>query len=222
MIYEHFRATGAYEAVQGLSDLFNIRFKISDIRWDQALLRAIQIPPGLDLEGLYKSKFQDSVQLSDCIGSCVNKRIFETTNRQTYSRLTTVVRRHILIRVMRTRNFRVRNATLWKEVAVTKSHKRDKNKRWRGTWENAFSGKQLDSCSKGDSCSFSHDRASGNRCDQRRDGKSSSPAPKVQAAGEKVLHGTRGMIPCRHFVGRKCTNPVMLLLAPSGLSQLQV
>ena len=25
MIYEHFRATGAYEAVQGLSDLFNIR-----------------------------------------------------------------------------------------------------------------------------------------------------------------------------------------------------
>ena len=25
MIYEHFRATGAYEAVQGLSELFNIR-----------------------------------------------------------------------------------------------------------------------------------------------------------------------------------------------------
>ena len=36
-------------------------------------------------------------------------------------------------------------------------------------------------CSKGDSCSFSHDLASGNRCDQRRGGQSTSLAPKAQA-----------------------------------------
>ena len=45
MIYEHFRATGAYEAVQGLSDSFSIRLQNDDVpdfddRWDQALLAA--------------------------------------------------------------------------------------------------------------------------------------------------------------------------------------
>ena len=42
MIYEHFRATGACEAVQGPSDLFNVRLQNDDVldfdtRWDQAL-----------------------------------------------------------------------------------------------------------------------------------------------------------------------------------------
>ena len=45
MIYEHFRATGAHEAAQGLSDLFNIRLRNDDVqdfdgRWDRALLSA--------------------------------------------------------------------------------------------------------------------------------------------------------------------------------------
>ena len=31
MIYEHFRATGAYEALQGLSDLFNVRLQNDDV-----------------------------------------------------------------------------------------------------------------------------------------------------------------------------------------------
>ena len=43
MIHEHFRASGAYEAVQGLPDLFSIRLHNDDVqdfdvRWDQALL----------------------------------------------------------------------------------------------------------------------------------------------------------------------------------------
>ena len=42
MIYEHFRATGASEAVQGLSDLFSFHLQNDDVqdfdvRWDQAL-----------------------------------------------------------------------------------------------------------------------------------------------------------------------------------------
>ena len=32
MIYEHFRATGAHEAVQGLSDLFNILLQNDDFQ----------------------------------------------------------------------------------------------------------------------------------------------------------------------------------------------
>ena len=40
-----------------------------------------------------------------------------------------------------------------------------------------YQWKALGQCSKGDSCSFSHDRASGNRRDEKRDGQSSSLAP---------------------------------------------
>ena len=68
MIYEHFRATGAYEAVLGLSDLFNIRLQNDDVqdfdvRWDQALLLSNDIPSDMILEGLYKSKLQESALL---------------------------------------------------------------------------------------------------------------------------------------------------------------
>ena len=67
MIYEHFRATCAWKAVQGLSDLFNIRLqndnvKDFDARWDQALLSTSETPTEIVLKGLYKSNFQDSVQ----------------------------------------------------------------------------------------------------------------------------------------------------------------
>ena len=45
MIYEYFRATGAYEAVQGLSDVFATSLQSDDVqdfdvRWDQALSSA--------------------------------------------------------------------------------------------------------------------------------------------------------------------------------------
>ena len=68
MIYEHFRATGAYDAAQGLSDLYNVRLQNDDVqdfdtRWDHALLSASVVPTEKILEGLYKSKLQDSVQL---------------------------------------------------------------------------------------------------------------------------------------------------------------
>ena len=60
MIHEHFRATWFYEAVQGLSDLFNIRLQNDDVQdfdvwWDHALLSATEIPTDVILEGLYKS-----------------------------------------------------------------------------------------------------------------------------------------------------------------------
>ena len=68
MIYEHFRATGACEVVQGLSDLFSVRLQNDDVqdfdvRWDEALLSASDMLSDVILEGLYKSKLQDSVQL---------------------------------------------------------------------------------------------------------------------------------------------------------------
>ena len=56
MIYEHFRATGAHEAVQGLSHLFSISLQKDDVqdidvRWDQALLSACDMPTEMVMEG---------------------------------------------------------------------------------------------------------------------------------------------------------------------------
>ena len=60
MIYEYFRGTRAYEAVQGLSDLFpkslqNVDVEDFDVGWDHALLSVSEIHSDMILEGLYKS-----------------------------------------------------------------------------------------------------------------------------------------------------------------------
>ena len=49
MIYEHFRATRAYEAVQRLSNLSSISLQNDDVkdfavRWDRALLTVSEMP----------------------------------------------------------------------------------------------------------------------------------------------------------------------------------
>ena len=68
MIHGHFQSTGAYDAAQDLSDLFNIRLHNDDVqdfaaKWDQALWCTSEIPTEMVLEGLYKSRAQDTVQL---------------------------------------------------------------------------------------------------------------------------------------------------------------
>ena len=82
-----------------------------------------------------------------------------------------------------------------------------------------FQWKAMGQCSKGDSSSLSHDRASGDTCDQRQERQSSSPAPKAQTQtdGKKPSKGSglREESPsvkgdpfaCRHFFRSKCTNP---------------
>ena len=131
MIYEHFRAAGAYEAVQGLSDLFNIRSHDGDVqdfdrRWDQALLTANEMPTEMILEGLCKLKLQDSVQRQTVLALYEQENI-RNNGLPCFSRLKTAVRRHI-DQVMRTKIFRVRNEILDRGTVI----KSDKGKQMRG------------------------------------------------------------------------------------------
>ena len=131
MIYAHFRATGAYEAVQGLLDLFNIRLQNDDVqdfdtRWDQALLSGSDIHTDMVLEGLYKSKLQDSVQLQTVL-ALYDQETVRNNEPPNYSRLKTTVRRHI-DQTVRTRNFRARNEIV-ERGAVTKSQKGKESQR---------------------------------------------------------------------------------------------
>ena len=73
MIHEHFRATGAQEAVQGLSDLSKFLLQNDDVqdfdtRRDQALLAASEIPTEMVPKGLYKSKIAGFCSASGCSG----------------------------------------------------------------------------------------------------------------------------------------------------------
>ena len=68
MIYEYVCATRAHEAVQGLSDLLTFSLQNDDVqdfdvRWDHAPLSVSEMPSDMILEGLYKSKLQNSAQL---------------------------------------------------------------------------------------------------------------------------------------------------------------
>ena len=117
MICEHFRATGAYEAVQGPSDLFNVRFQNDDVRdfvvrWNQE----VKYPKKI-LWKVYTSQNCRILFSFRLYWLCMCKRRFETTNH--HSRLKTSVGLHI-DQTMRTRNFRVRNEIV-ERGAVTKS-----------------------------------------------------------------------------------------------------
>ena len=67
MIYDHFQETGASDAAQDLSDVFNICLENHDVqdfdtRWDQILSGTAEMHPENVLEGLYQKKLQISEQ----------------------------------------------------------------------------------------------------------------------------------------------------------------
>ena len=113
--------------------------------------------------------------VSDCFGFL---RPPNCNGQTSYLRLKTSVKLHI-DQMMRIRNFRVRNKVVERR-AVTKSQKGKKAYVERNV-EECFQWKAHGQCSEGDSCSFSHELASGNRGGgQRRKGQSSSQAPNFE------------------------------------------
>ena len=179
---EHFRATGAYDAAQGLSDLFNVRLQNDDVqnfdtRWAQALLSASEVPTEMVLEGLYMSKLQDSVQLQTT-WAMYEQEISRNNEQPKYSRLKIAVGRHIH-QQLRTRNFRARNEIV-ERGAVIKRPKGRKAVVERNVAE-CYQWKAIGQCSRGDSCSFSYEQASRNGRGQIQEEQTFSPSPKARA-----------------------------------------
>ena len=65
-----------------------------DVRWDQALLSASEMPSGVILEGLYKKKFQDTVQLQTVLAS-YDQETVRNNGQTSYSRLKMSVKLHV-------------------------------------------------------------------------------------------------------------------------------
>ena len=187
MIYEHFLATGAYDAAQGLSDIFNLRLQNDDVqdfdtRWDQALLSASEVPtengPG---RFVYMSKLQDSGQLQTTL-ALYDQETMQNNGQPSYSRLKIAVGRQIH-QQMRTCNFTARNEIVEKG-AVTKRPEGRKAVVERKVGE-CYQWKALGRRSRGDSCTFSHAQASRNGRGQRQEEPTFSPAPKARAQSDE-------------------------------------
>ena len=207
-LFEYFRATGAYEAVQGLSDLFTASLQNDDVRWDHSLLSVSEMPSDMILEELYKSKLQNSAQLQTVL-ALYDQETARNKGKPNYSQLMTAVKLH-------TRNFRV-----WSDgTRITHQESKGKKAYIERKAGECFQWKAHGQCSKGDSCSFSHDTVGcGNSGDgQRRKGQSSSPASDSMAkqtggAEHKSSQGsgnreesssdTGREIPCRFKICKK-------------------
>ena len=128
MIYEYFRATGSYEAVQGLADLFTMSLQNDDVqdfdvRWDHALLTAGEMPSDAILEGLYKSKLQNSFQLQTVM-ALYDHDVPRNNGEPNYQRQKTAVKLQI-DQMMRTRTPRARNDVA-ERGSVTKGQRGNK------------------------------------------------------------------------------------------------
>ena len=138
MIYKYFRATGAYEAVQALADLFTMTLQNDDVkdfdaRWDHALSSVSEMPSDPILEGLYKSKLQNSVQLRTVM-ALYDQEVSLNNGTPNYKQLNTAVKLHN-DEMMRNSNFRVRSDVVERR-SVTKSRKGNK----------AYGGRKIREC----------------------------------------------------------------------------
>ena len=115
MIYEYFRATGAYEAAQGFADLFTIcpsfRCKMGS---RTVIISVSEMPSDPILEGLYESKLKNS-----------------DNGTPNYQQLKTAAKLHI------DQMMREPGAMLWNEDQLPRVKKENKPK-LKGKWENAF------------------------------------------------------------------------------------
>ena len=78
MIYDYFRATGAYEAVQGLSDLFNVRLHDDDVQDFDTVKFLQRMSWKVCTSPKYRIPFSFTLYWLR-----MNKKTFETTNHQT-------------------------------------------------------------------------------------------------------------------------------------------
>ena len=219
MIFDHFRATGAHDAGQGLSHLLIIRLQNDDVqdfdvRWDQALLTASQIPAENVLKGFCKLKIRDSVQLQTVLAS-YDEEIVRNQEVPSYSRSKTMVRRHI-DQMIRTRNFKARDDRI-QTGAVTESQQGRKVSVERKVGE-CHQWKATGQCSNGDYCSCSHGEAPGNGCGHGQKGQSSSPTSlaRTQTDAKNIgkiwsqresPSGMKGQRACKQILRGKRTNP---------------
>ena len=96
------------------------------------------------LEGLYKSKLQESAQLQTVL-AMYDQETARNSGKPNYSQLKTAVKLHI-DQMMR-KNSKLQGSVLWKEDQSPRV-KKEKQLTLRGKWESVFSGRHMDNVSE--------------------------------------------------------------------------
>ena len=141
MFYEYFWATGACEAVQGLSDLFSTRLQndeVQDSTFDGIRLYLQQATCLQMWKVCTSQKLQDAVQLQTVLALYDQENV-RNNEPPNYSRWKTMVTRHT--------QFQSPERNSGKRSSNQESKKGEKPAR-KGRWENAISGQQLDNVRK--------------------------------------------------------------------------
>ena len=97
------------------------------------------------LEGLYKSKLKNSVQLQIVMALCMIKKVARNQGKPDCHQLKTSVTLHT-DQIMRTRNFRF-GKMLWKEDQLPRV-KKETEPMLRGKWKSVFCGRHMDNVPK--------------------------------------------------------------------------
>ena len=141
-----FKSTGAYDAAQGMSGLFNICLQNDDVqdfdqRWDQILLGTSELPHENVLEVSYTIKLQGSDQLQTLL-ALYNQELNRDRVTPSCQRLRTMARQHVDQTIGR-----ATSKPGMKDLRREHSSRviKEETSARKGKWRNAFSGKQLDS-----------------------------------------------------------------------------
>ena len=158
LICEYFRVTGANDSVENYADLFTVALRNDNIqeletKWDEILLSMTQITSDDILENLYKLTVRECEKLKTVL-DLYNMEIHSKKAGPDDHRLKTMVKRSIE-QNLRIKNFEARNGN-FETSAVVKNHRvKQREQRTPGDcWQWKANGQ----CSKGDNCSFRHDK----------------------------------------------------------------
>ena len=203
LIYEYFRVTGANDSVENYADLFTFVLRNDDIqeldsKWDGSLLSMTKIPSDDILEGLYKLR-RKSEKLKTVLELC-NMDVHQKKAGPDYHRLKTTVKRSIE-QNLRIKNFEGRNGNSETSAVVKNKGAKQREQRTQGDcWQWKANGQ----FSKGDNCSFRHDK------DKRA--KSTQPNPSPGSSTQhsvKIASGTKslgGRSPSAKMARLPCTD----------------
>ena len=218
----------AKDSVENYADLLTIVLRNDDIqefdsKWSGILLSITQIPPDDILEGLYKLRIRESEKLKTVL-ELYNMEIHQKKLGPDYHRLKTMVKRSIE-QNLRMKNFEARNGHFETSVVVKNQGVKQREQRSLGDcWHWKANGQ----CSKGDNCSFQHDK------DKRAKSTQPNPSPRSSTQqNERKASRTRSprgrrpsgkmvRLPCKDYLKGTCINSTLWKMAPSRMFVLQI
>ena len=175
LIYDYFQVTGIHDSVENYTNLFTIVLRNDDIqefdsKCDGILLSVTKIPHDDILEGLYKLRIRESGKLKTVL-ELYDLEIHQKKIGPDNHKLKTMVKRSIE-QNLRMENFEARNGNYETSAVVKNQRAKQRERKSLGDcWQWNANGQ----CSKGDNCSFRHDK------DKRAKSTQPNPSPRSSA-----------------------------------------